>query len=121
MKSAILLVALLASPAGARADEPRDPMRPPARESRAAGVPAREAAPVLSAVMTFNGRRTAIFNGRLVHDGSVVGAYTIDSVLADGVRYRSAHLTGEMHLPHPESPIKKPAAESARAPSGESP
>jgi len=117
----LLLVALLASSAGARADEPRDPLRPPARESRPPGLPAREAAPVLSAVMTFNGRRTAIFNGRLVHDGSVVGAYTIDSVLADGVRYRSAHLTGEMHLPHPESPIKKPAAESARAPSGESP
>ncbi len=121
MKSAVLLIALLASPAGARADEPRDPMRPPARESRSAGGPAREAAPILSAVMTFKGRRTAIFNGRLVHDGSVVGAYTIDSVLEDGVRFRSAHLSGEMHLPHPESPIKKPAAEPARASSGESP
>jgi hypothetical protein len=121
MKSAVLLVALLASPAGARADEPRDPMRPPTRESRPAGGPAREAAPVLSAVMTFNGRRSAIFNGRLVHDGSVVGAYTIDSVLEDGVHYSSAHLSGEMHLPHPESPIKKPAAEPARVPSGESP
>ena len=121
MKSALLLVALLASPGGARADEPRDPMRPPTRESRSAGLTAREAAPVLSAVMTFNGKRTAIFNGRLVHDGSVVGAYTIDSVLEDGVRYRSAHLTGEAHLPHPESPIKKPAAEPARTPSGVSP
>jgi hypothetical protein len=121
MKAAMWLVALLASPAGARADEPRDPMRPPVRESHPAGVPARETAPVLSAVMTFNGRRTAIFNGRLVHDGSVVGTYTIDSVLEDGVRFRSAHLSGEMHLPHPESPIKKPAAETARVPSGESP
>ena len=71
--------------------------------------------------MTFNGRRTAIFNGRLVHDGSVVGAYTIDSVLEDGVRFTSAHQSGELHLPHPESPIKKPAAGPARAPSGESP
>jgi hypothetical protein len=121
MKPAVLLFALLASPSGACADEPRDPMRPPARESRPAGGPAREAAPILSAVMTFNGRRTAIFNGRLVHDGSVVGAYTIDSVLEDGVRFRSAHLSGEMHLPHPESPIKKPAAAPARVSSGESP
>jgi hypothetical protein len=121
MKSAMLLLALLASPAGARADEPRDPMRPPAAASRAAGAPAREAAPVLSAVMTFNGRRSAIFNGRLVHDGSVVGAYTIDSVLADGVRFRSARLSGELHLPHPEFSIKKPAAEPARMPSGETP
>jgi hypothetical protein len=120
MKPAVLLIALLASPAGARADEPRDPMRPPVRESRSAGGPVREAAPILSAVMTFDGRRTAIFNGRLVHDGSVVGAYTIDSVLEDGVRYRSVHQSGELHLPHPESPIKKPAAGPARASSGES-
>ena len=121
MKPALLLIALLAAPAGARAGEPRDPMRPPVRESHAAGGPAREPAPVLSAVMTFGGRRTAIFNGRLVHDGSVVGAYTVESVLEDGVRYRSAHQSGELHLPHPESPIKKPAAEPARESSGESP
>ena len=119
--TALLPVALLASFAAARAAEPRDPMRPPARESRPAGAPAREPVPILSAVMTFNGRRTAIFNGRLVHAGSVVGAYTIDSVLEDGVRYRSAHLRGELHLPHPEYPFKKPAAQPARVPSGESP
>jgi hypothetical protein len=119
MKPAWLLMAFLASPAGARAGEPRDPTRPPARESHPSG-PAREAAPVLSAVMTFNGRRSAIFNGRLVHDGSVVGAYTIDSVLEDGVRYRSAQRSGEVHLARPESPIKKPAAGPARVPSGES-
>ncbi len=119
--TAVLVLALLAPSAGARAAEPRDPMRPPTWQSHPAGAPAREAAPILSAVMTFNGRRTAIFNGRLVHDGSVVGAYTIDAVLGDGVRYRSAHLKGELHLPHPESPFKKPAAEPARVPSGESP
>ncbi len=121
MKPAMLLLALLAAPVSALADEPRDPMRPPIRESHAAGGPAREAAPVVSAVMTFDGKRSAIFNGRLVHAGSVVGAYTIQSVLEDGVRYTSARQSGEMHLPHPESPIKKPAAEAARAPSGESP
>jgi hypothetical protein len=117
----LLVVLVLASLAEARAEEPRDPMRPPTAQSRGSREPARETAPVLSAVMTFHGKRTAIFNGRLVHDGSVVGAYTIDSVLEDGVRYRNGRVSHEMHLPHPESPIKKPAAESARSPSGESP
>ena len=121
MKRAIGLIALLASLAAARAGEPRDPMRPPARETPAASATVREELPVVSAVLNFNGKRTAIFNGRLVHEGSVVGAYTIDAVLVDGVRYRSDRLTREIHLPHPESPIKKPAAEPARAPSGESP
>jgi hypothetical protein len=121
MKPALLLAALLCPLTGARAEEPRDPMRPPMLGSHAASSAVRESAPVLSAVMNFNGRRTAIFNGRLVHEGSVVGAYTIDSVLEDGVRFRSGHSTHELHLPHPESPIKKPAVEPARAPSGESP
>ena len=119
--SAALAIVLLAGAAASRADEPRDPMRPPLRETRAAVSAAHEELPVVSAVLNFGGRRTAIFNGRLVHEGSVVGAYTIDSVLEDGVRYTSAHLTREIHLPHPESPIKKPAAEPARPPSGESP
>ena len=125
MKAAILVstlgAALLGSPAGARADAPRDPMRPPAPVARAEHAPARDTGPVLSAVLTFNARRSAIFNGRLVHAGSVIGPYTIESVLEDGVRYRNAGLTHELHLPHPESPIKKPAAQGPRAPSGESP
>ena len=125
MKAALLLLtlgaALFGSPPDARADELRDPMRPPAPAARAEHAPAREAGPVLSAVLAFQGRRSAIFNGRLVHEGSVIGPYTIESVLEDGVRYRNAGLTHELHLPHPESPIKKPAAEPARTPSGESP
>lgn len=101
----------------AAADELRDPMRPPRGAQSAAAAP-REAPPVLSAVMTFEGKRTAIFNGRLVRDGSVVGAYTIDSILEDGVRYRHASGTHELHLAHPGSTVKKPAAGPPRAPSG---
>lgn len=120
LRSSVAL-ALIAAPLAAWTAEPlRDPMRPPAPPARAQGA-ARPQGPNLSAVMNFNGRRSAIFNGCLVHDGSVVGAYTIDAVLEDGVRYRQAGLVHELHQSHPEHPIKKPAAEPARASSGESP
>jgi hypothetical protein len=98
------------------ADGLRDPTRPPLPEHH--NAPPREPAPVLSAVLGFNGKRTAIFNGRLVHGGSVVGDYTIEAVLEDGVRYHRAGVTQELRLAHQASPVKKPAAESQRAPSG---
>jgi hypothetical protein len=101
----------------AAAGEIRDPTRPPMRDAQATGAP-REPAPVLSAVMSFNGKRIAIFNGCVVSGGSVVGAYTIDSVLEDGVRYRYANATHELHLAHPATLFKKPAAGPARTPSG---
>jgi len=117
MKRAIACGAALAL-AGigvARADGAGDPMRPPVTESRGE---AREAAPVLSAVLTFNGVRSAIFNGHLVHDGATVGNYTVEAVLADGVRVRRGGVVQELHLPRPESSVKKPAAESERVASG---
>jgi hypothetical protein len=110
-------IAAVCAASTAGADELRDPTRPPMREARGPEA-VREAAPVLSAVMSFDGKRTAIFNGRLVRDGSVVGPYTIASVLEDGVRYRRSNETHELHLAH-TSTVKKPAAEPARAPSGE--
>jgi hypothetical protein len=100
----------------ANADGLRDPMRPPLAQSHAT-VP-REPIPVLSAVLTFAGERTAIFNGRLVRSGSVVGAYTIDSVLADGIRYRHANQWHELHLTHAVTTFKKPTAETPLALSG---
>jgi len=109
-------LALLGLAWTASADGLRDPTRPPLPKSQAAV--AHEPAPVLSAVLSFNGERTAIFNGRLVRSGSVVGAYTIDSVFEDGVRYRHASQTHELHLAHKGSTVKKPAAEPARASSG---
>jgi hypothetical protein len=112
---AALCVAAL-GPTLARSEELRDPTRPPLPQSHAAAP--REPAPVLSAVLTFNRERSAIFNGQLVHRGSVVGAYTIDSVLEDGVRYRHDSQWHELHLAHTASTVKKPAAEPARVPSG---
>jgi hypothetical protein len=100
----------------ANADDLRDPTRPPLPQSHSAAL--RESVPVLSAVLTFGGTRTAIFNGQLVRGGSVVGAYTIDSVLEDGVRYHRANQWHELHLVHAATTFKKPAAETQHSLSG---
>jgi hypothetical protein len=100
----------------ANAEDLRDPTRPPLVERHAAAP--QESAPTLSAVLNFNGERSAIFNGHLVHSGSAIGAYTILAVLEDGVRYRHAGQSQELHMPHPTSSIKKPAVDVLRASSG---
>ena len=100
----------------ANAEDLHDPTRPPLAERHAA-VP-HESAPTLSAVLNFNGERSAIFNGHLVHSGSAVGGYTIIAVLEDGVRYRHAGLSQELHMLHPASSFKKPAVNVLRASSG---
>ncbi len=100
----------------ALAVEPRDPTRPPQAAGHAA-LP-REPAPVLSAIMSFNGERSAIFNGQLVHNGALVGSYTIEAVLEDGVRFRHDGLVQELHLPRPVSTFKKPAAPSGHGAGG---
>ena len=112
----LLLLAALGFCLPAHADGLRDPTRPPLPQSHIAAL--REPEPVLSAVLTFGGERTAIFNGQLVRGGSVVGAYTIDSVLEDGVKYRRANQWHELHLVHAATTIKKPAAETPRVPAG---
>jgi len=101
----------------ANADGLRDPTRPPLVERHAAAAP-QESAPILSAVLNFNGERSAIFNGHLVHSGSAVGGYTILAILEDGVRYRHAGQSQELHMPHPTSSLKKPAVDVLRASSG---
>ena len=69
-------------------------------------------------MLNFNGVRTAIFNGQLVRSGTALGAYTIEAVLEDGVRYRHAGVdAGFAHGPH-RAHVQKPAAAAARAPSG---
>lgn len=111
MKTLLPLVAILAL-AAAQADPLRDPTRPP----QVAGARAKveEAVPVLTAVFSAGERHSAIVNGRLVKAGDVVGAYLIEDVLADGVRYRHAGTVRDLHLPHPADPVKKPAAGPAR-------
>jgi hypothetical protein len=112
----LLWIGALTLACTANAAELRDPTRPPL-ERHAAAV-AQESAPTLSAVLNFNGERSAIFNGHLVHSGSAVGAYTILAVLEDGVRYRYEGRSQELHMPHPASSLKKPAVDVLRASSG---
>jgi hypothetical protein len=115
MKALLPLLALSAL-ATAQADPLRDPTRPPhAAGARAA---AQDAAPVLTAVFSAGERHSAIFNGRLVKAGDTVGAYTIEDVLGDGVRYRHAGTVRDLHLPHPADTVKKPAAAPARGATG---
>jgi hypothetical protein len=112
----LLWIGVLILACSANAEELRDPTRPPLLERHAAAP--QESAPILSAVLNFNGERSAIFNGHLVHSGSEIGAYTIIAVLEDGVRYRHAGQSLELHMPRPMSSIKKPAVDVLRASSG---
>ena len=116
----LLWIGVLSLAWSANADELRDPMRPPTSQHHAAAPhETAEIAPTLSAVMNFNGERSAIFNGHLVRSGSsVVGGYTIEAVLEDGVRYRHAGLRRELHMSHPVSSLNKPAVDVLRASSG---
>ncbi len=111
MKLLLPLCALLATAVAA------DPLRDPTRPPQAAGphAAAIEQAPVLTAVFATGERRSAIVNGRLVRAGDSVGAFTIEDVLVDGVRYRRAGSVRDLHLPHPADYVKKPAAGPARA------
>jgi len=115
MKSLLILCMIAAAPPAA-ADALRDPTRPPATvHSEGASV---ERAPVLSAILGPKSDRTAIFNGKVVRSGQSVGAYAIEAVFDDGVRYRRAGVSRELHLPHSEG-FKKPATAAARAPMGD--
>jgi hypothetical protein len=116
MRPLLPMLALVALAHAAAADPLRDPTRPPqAAATRAAAV---EQAPVLTAVFASGERRSAIVNGRLVRAGDRVGVFTIEDVLAEGVRYRHADRVHSLYLPHPADTVKKPAAGPARAATG---
>src|SRR6202790_4305413 len=115
MKGLLWIVVLSLTWTG-NAEGLHDPTRPPLPERHAAAT--HEPAPTLSAVLNFNGERSAIFNGHLVRSGSSVGGYTIEAVLEDGVRYLHAGLRRELHMSHPVSSLNKPAVDVLRASSG---
>jgi hypothetical protein len=118
MRAAILACCVCALAPPALAGGMRDPTRPPQRESAGARA---EPTPVLSAVYSGSSRRGAIVNGEYVRAGSTVGPFQIEAVLADGVRYRYAGRTQELHLPRALDMIKKPTVYPARATSGVKP
>jgi hypothetical protein len=113
MKSplALLTLAALGAWSTSYGDALRDPTRPPHVVGAHAAA---ESAPVLSAVFASGERRRAIFNGRLVKAGDIVGGYSIEDVRPDGVRYRHAGAVHELYLPRPADTVKKPAAAPAR-------
>jgi hypothetical protein len=100
----------------ANADPLRDPTRPPQAPGARAGR--QEAPPTLTAVFAAGQRRSAIFNGHLVRAGDAVGAYEIQDVLVDGVRYRHGGAMHDLHLPRPPDSIKKPTTASPRGSEG---
>jgi hypothetical protein len=98
----------------------RDPTRPPLVATRTPAAAA-ETAPVLSAIMGAPGARIAIFNGQLVHSGGTVGDYAIEAVFDDGVRYRHAGATHELHLHQGSSSKTSPKPAPAASPGVKSP
>lgn len=115
MKALCLLVFACAA-LGSNATELRDPMRPPqravARNSAVSGVP------VVSAVFIGATHRAAIVNGKLVHVGDRLGAYTIVALLDDGIRYQSGSVVREQRLVANDLHVKRPAASVARLVNG---
>ena len=113
---ALLALMLSCAAAASQAGESRDPMRPP---QRSAALPAAAAATlVVSALFISPTRRTAIVNGRLVHEGDTLGAFTIVALLGDGIRYQSHGELHEQRLLAKELQFKKPAANVARLANG---
>ena len=115
---ALICCGMWALAASALAGDLRDPTRPPLVSS---GGAVHEPVPVLSAVISSDTQRGAIVNGEFVRSGGKVGPFLIEEVLADGVRYRYAGRSQELHLPHALSTIRKPTAYPAPATSGVNP
>jgi hypothetical protein len=109
----VALLGLNVAPAAA-ADEVRDPMRPP-RPAPTAAAAAREALPVLTAIIGTAGDRVAIINDQLVRGGGSVDGFVIEQVFEGGVRYRRAGVTHDLYLPHMAA-FKKPATASSNTP-----
>jgi hypothetical protein len=85
----LVLPLLLATGAAAAAGDLKDPTQPPALPSQVTHAAEHVSQPKVSAIFFSGVRRIAIFNEQPVHAGDVVGAYQIDEVTVDGVRYTS--------------------------------
>lgn len=85
----ILVLPLLMIAGRALPGELKDPTQPPSIPTPATRAAEKLSLPKVSAIFFSGVRRIAIFNEQPVHAGDVVGAYTIDEVTVDGVRYTS--------------------------------
>lgn len=106
-----VLSLLVAGGAASRAAELRDPTRPPIPVA-AVAHDKQAVLPCVSAIFVSASRRVAIFDGEPVHEGDRVGAYTIETITAAGVRYRLKQQVAFAPLTavpeHPPTPERNP-------------
>ena len=95
MRCAAMLLSMFGLPLCANGAELKDPTRQPVASSPVASTPAKAAGehklpPRVSAIFLSSSRRIAIFNAQPVQAGDSVGAYHIDEIVAQGVRYTNS-------------------------------
>jgi hypothetical protein len=90
---AVLLLALGVSPCSI-GEELKDPTRPPYIIAPAKHDDEHKLLPHVTAIFLSSTRRIAIFNAQPVHVGDNVGAYHIDEIAAQGVRYSMSGHSG---------------------------
>lgn len=93
-----------------------DPTRPAAyAPTRSAAAPQRVVeAPRVTAIFQTNGRRVAVFDGRVVKAGDRVGDVTIEEVLVDGVRLSRAGQIQTLRLPQQAASVRTENKDSLR-------
>jgi MSHA biogenesis protein MshK len=85
-----------------------DPTRPAAyAPTRSASTAQRVVeAPRVTAIFQTNGKRVAVFDGRVVKAGDQVGNVTIQEVLVDGVRLSRAGRVETLRLPQQAAAVR---------------
>jgi hypothetical protein len=86
-----------------------DPTRPPAaaRKAPLSSVSAPAEGPRVTAIIQTGDRRVAVFHGQVVKAGDRVGDMFIESVSAEGVRYRRAGRVEFARLPKQAAVVRR--------------
>jgi hypothetical protein len=88
--AAMPLLLMLGLPLCVNGAELKDPTRPPVTSTPVKAAGEYKPAPRVSAIFLSSSRRIAIFNAQPVQAGDSVGAYHIDEIDANGVRYTNS-------------------------------
>lgn len=105
--SRFALTLVLASSAVSGADLV-DPTRPPVVARKASpNAPVQEATPRVTAIIQTGDRRVAVFYGQVVKAGDRVGDMYIESVTAEGVRYRRSGRVEFARLPAQAATVRR--------------
>ena len=94
---------------GASAADLVDPTRPPlaARKATSSTAPAPAEGPRVTAIIQTGDRRIAVFHGQVVKAGDRVGDMFIESVSAEGVRYRRGGRVEFARLPKQAAVVRR--------------